>query len=56
MECGLLVMPLKLYSIPGIKTDLIRVTIVAGDDIEGYDPAQDSDLYEYYLYEERNGE
>jgi hypothetical protein len=32
---------------PGIKTGLVNVTIVAGDDIEEYDPAQDADLYEY---------
>ena len=28
----------------GIKTDLIDATIIVGDDIEGYDPAQDQDL------------
>ncbi len=33
----------------GGKTDLIRATIILGDDIEGYDPAQDVDLYEYFL-------
>ncbi|MGH7136517.1 MAG: hypothetical protein ACREHD_12310 [Pirellulales bacterium] len=33
----------------GIKTDLIRATISFGEDIEGYDPAQDRDLYEYFL-------
>ena len=33
----------------GIKTDLISATIIAGEDIEGYDPAQDQDLYAYYL-------
>ena len=38
----------------GVKTDLISVSIVAGDDIEGYDPAQDADLYAYYLWEERD--
>ena len=36
----------------GIKTDLISVSIVAGDDIAGYDPVQDQDLYAYYLLEE----
>jgi hypothetical protein len=38
---------------PGIKTEIISVSIVAGDDIAGYDPAQDADLYEYCLAEER---
>lgn len=40
----------------GIKTDLISVSIVAGDDIAGYDPAQDQDLYKYYLAEDINDE
>jgi hypothetical protein len=39
---------------PGIKTDLISVSIVAGDDIAGYDPAQDEDLYAYYVSEQRD--
>ena len=38
---------------PGIKTDLIDATIIAGEDIEGYDPAQDQDLYAYYLAEDQ---
>jgi hypothetical protein len=38
----------------GAKTDLISVSIVAGDDIESYDPAQDADLYAYYLWEARD--
>ena len=38
----------------GVKTDLLSVSMVPGDDIEGYDPAQDADLYAYYLWEERN--
>jgi hypothetical protein len=33
----------------GGKTDLIRATIIVGEDIEGYDPVQDLDLYEYFL-------
>jgi hypothetical protein len=37
----------------GVKTDLIRATIVAGDDIKGYDPVQDEDLYQYYLAEDQ---
>ncbi len=35
----------------GVKTDLIHATIIAGEDIDGYDPAQDQDLYLYYLAE-----
>ena len=38
----------------GIKTEIISVSIVAGDDIAGYDPAEDMDLYEYYLAEPRD--
>ena len=37
----------------GGKTDLIRATIVVGEDIAGYDPAQDVDLYEYFLSDEQ---
>ena len=37
----------------GAKTDLISATIIAGEDIEGYDPAQDQDLYAYYLSEDQ---
>ena len=37
----------------GLKTEVISVTIVAGDDVAGYDPEQDSDLYEYWKAEER---
>jgi len=37
----------------GGKTDLIRATIIFGADIEGYDPAQDFDLYEYFLSDDQ---
>ena len=37
----------------GLKTEVITASVVAGDDIAGYDPAQDMDLYEYYIAEER---
>ena len=37
----------------GLKTEVISVSIVAGDDIAGYDPAQDADLYEYWVAEKR---
>lgn len=35
--------------IGAIPTELVRVTIVAADDIRGYNPAQDRDLYECFL-------
>ena len=37
----------------GGMTDLIRATIIVGEDIEGYDPAQDLDLYEYFLSDDQ---
>ena len=37
----------------GGKTDLIHATIIVGEDIEGYDPAQDLDLYEYFLSDDQ---
>jgi len=37
----------------GVKTDLIQVTIIAGEDIEGYNPAEDRDLYLYHLAEDQ---
>jgi hypothetical protein len=39
----------------GGKTELIRATIIAGEDIEGYDPAVDLDLYEYFLSDDQGG-
>jgi hypothetical protein len=33
----------------GIRTEVITVSIAAGEDLAGYDPAQDADLYEYFL-------
>jgi hypothetical protein len=36
----------------GIRTELVNVLIIEGQDIAGYDPAQDRDLYEYYLMED----
>lgn len=35
----------------GYRTDLLRVTVEFSPDLAGYDPAQDADLYEYYLAE-----
>lgn len=37
----------------GVTTDLIRATIIVGEDIEGYDTAQDSDLYAYFLSDDQ---
>lgn len=37
----------------GGKTDLIRVTILIGQDIEGYDATEDLDLYQYFLSDEQ---
>lgn len=37
----------------GGKTELIRATIIAGEDIDGYDPAADLDLYEYFLSDDQ---
>ena len=39
----------------GGKTELIRAKIIAGEDIEGYDPAADLDLYEYFLSDDQGG-
>ena len=37
----------------GIRTDVVTVSAIENEDIAGYDPAQDRDLYEFYLAEER---
>ena len=37
----------------GLQTEVINVSIVAGQDIAGYDPEQDADLYEYWKAEDR---
>jgi hypothetical protein len=37
----------------GLATEVITVSIVAGDDIADYDPEQDADLYEYWKAEPR---
>ena len=37
----------------GLKTEVVTVTIAAGDDIAEYDPEQDADLYEYWKAEAR---
>ncbi len=38
----------------GIRTEVINVSIILGDDIAGYDPAQDADLYQFFVAEERD--
>ena len=47
ISCGRWTLP------EGIRTEIIRVSMLACDEIAGYDPAQDADLYEYFLAEER---
>jgi len=37
----------------GIRTEVITVSAIENEEIAGYDSAQDQDLYEYYLAEER---
>jgi hypothetical protein len=37
----------------GVRTEVISVSILSGDDIAGFDPAQDTDLYEYFLADEQ---
>jgi hypothetical protein len=37
----------------GIRTEVVSVSVAESEDIAGYDPAQDRDLYEYYLAEKR---
>ena len=36
----------------GYRTEVISVSITPGDDIAGYNPADDVDLYEYWLADE----
>lgn len=38
----------------GIRTEVVSASILPGNDIAGYDPAQDVDLYEYFLAENRD--
>jgi hypothetical protein len=37
----------------GVRTEIVSASILSGDDLAGYDPAQDADLYEYFLAEEQ---
>lgn len=37
----------------GLRTEVVAVSVVAGDDIAGYDPDQDADLYQYWKAEPR---
>jgi hypothetical protein len=44
----------QAYPLPeGIRTEIISASILPGDDLAGYDPAQDTDLYEYFLTDEQ---
>jgi hypothetical protein len=38
----------------GIRTEVVSASILPGKDIAVYDPAQDADLYEYFLAEEKD--
>ena len=42
----------KWHTREGYRTEVVSVSITLGDDIAGYDPAEDVDLYEYYLADE----
>jgi hypothetical protein len=37
----------------GIRTEVVSVSVRENEALVGYDPAQDRDLYEYYLAEDR---
>lgn len=37
----------------GLRTEVVSATIIASDDLVGYDPGEDTDLYEYFLAEDR---
>jgi hypothetical protein len=37
----------------GVRTEVVSVSILAGNDIAGYDSAEDAELYEYWLAEEQ---
>lgn len=44
-----------LWTLPeGIRTEVISASILPGEEIAGYDPAQDADLYQYFLADERD--
>lgn len=38
----------------GIRTEVLSASILGGDDLAGYDPAQDADPYERFLAEEQD--
>jgi hypothetical protein len=43
------------WTLPGgFRTEVVSASILAGDDLADYDPAQDADLYDYFLAEERD--
>ena len=43
--------PYRTSRIAGARNEFL---LVAGEDIAGYDPAEDQDLYAYYLADEGN--
>jgi hypothetical protein len=40
------------FTLPqGVHTELVSVSLRSGEDIDGYDPKEDAELYAYYLAE-----
>lgn len=39
----------------GVRTETVGVSIIWGKDIDGYDPAEDTDLYGDFLAEDQEG-
>jgi hypothetical protein len=37
----------------GLQTEVVTVSILAGDDLAGYDPSEVADIYEYWKAEDR---
>lgn len=50
-ECDLRVSRGRYTTSDGLVTEMVRVTIVASEDLAGYDPAADRDLYDNHLAE-----
>jgi hypothetical protein len=40
----------------GMRTELVTASIFGGEEIAGYDPTRDQDLYEYYLADDQGEE
>lgn len=43
----------RWYTEDGLETEVRSVSIVAGDDLAGYEPEPDADIYEYWKAEDR---